>query len=236
MIIQVLSTLLRRGYLPKTVASPLAPYFAGMNLAIRRKAMDEIGPFDLALHTGEDIDLCVRAHDSHWELFFEARAIVRHRNRDTPQALWKQWFDYGWYHAELFRKHTRDTIEVLVLNHHPASYTRYTPIFYKERAPFPAQVFLTSFVLLHAAALLTLVLLPWAPALAGWTGWLTALLALVYLREDFTGRSPLRLKLQFLPLRYLVNAAIVLGGLLGGLRLGYLYVYGTLWRKSPAAR
>jgi hypothetical protein len=236
MIIQVLSTLLRRGYLPKTVASPLAPYFAGMNLAIRREAIDEIGDFDLALHTGEDIDLCVRAHESRWELFFEARAIVRHRNRDTARALWKQWFDYGWYHAELFRKHTRRSIEVLVLNHHPSSYTRYTPIFYKDHAPFTAQVFLTSFVLAHTAGLLTLLLLPLDATAARLGAALTALLAAVYLREDLSGRAPLSLKLQFLPLRYLVNAAIVLGGLLGGLRLGYLYVYGTLWRKSPAAR
>ncbi|HMV70358.1 MAG TPA: glycosyltransferase family 2 protein [Myxococcota bacterium] len=234
MIIQVLSTLLRRGYLPKTTSTPLAPYFAGMNLAVRRAALNEIGTFDLALRTGEDIDLCVRAHESRWELFFEPRAIVRHRNRETPRALWKQWFDYGWFHADLFRKHTRRSIEVLVLNHHPSSYTRYTPVFYKDHAPFTAQIFLTSFVLAHVAALLTLLLAPLGGGAPGLV--VTGLLAAAYLREDLTGRSPLSLKLRFLPIRYLVNAAIVSGGLLGGARLGYLYVYGTLWRKAPAAR
>jgi hypothetical protein len=219
-----------------TVASPLAPYFAGMNLAIRRRALDELGGFDPALHTGEDIDLCVRGHDSRWELFFEPDAVVRHRNRDTVGGLWRQWFDYGYYHAALFRKHARNTIEVLVLNHHPASYTRYTPMWYVEDGPFPAQVFVTSFVVAHALALPALLLLPLWPAGGLVAGLPAALAFAAYFAEDLTGRVPWTHRPAFAALRYLTNAAIVSGGLIGGARLGFLYVYGTLWRKAPSSR
>lgn len=234
MIVQLYSDTYAAGYLPKYAGSSVAPYFGCLNLSIRRSCLDEIGPFDERLRTGEDIDLCLRGIHSRWELYFNPRARVEHWNRTTAAGLARQWFHYGYYHARLFRKHTAGSVEVLLLNPNPRAHARYFVVFYRERAPVRALVFLTSFAALQASAIVTAILALTGPrwlALAALAALVLA--ALVYLADDVRGAVPLPRRVAFAGLRYLVNASLFWGGLLGGLGEGYLYVYGTLWKKRP---
>ncbi len=218
MIIQLVSDTYGRGYLPKYQGSAVAPFFSGGCVAFRRACLDEIGPWDEELRTGEDIDVCLRAAATDWELYCEPAAQAEHWNRPTARALARQWWDYGYYHARLFAKHTPRSIEILGLSPSPRAHARYQVLYYRERAPFRAVVFLTPFAIMHGAAAVGA--LPVAAAAAA-----------VYFREDLRGRLPLGRRLAYAGLRYLVNAALVGGGLAGGLQQGFLYVYGTLWRK-----
>ncbi len=228
MIIQLISDSYKRGYLPKFMRNSVAPFFGGLNLAVRREVFAEVGEFDPSLRTGEDIDFCIRTLQSRWELYFEPAAKVAHHNRDTLAGLAKQWFDYGRYHARLFKKHNPPAVEILLLNPERQAYARYAPIFYREGAR--ALIFVTSFSAMHAAlgaAWLTSATPPLSAMFAA-----TALLcAYRYFEQDFKGDAPLAEKLSNAGLRYVVNAALVSGGLVGGFENRYLYVYGTLWQK-----
>jgi cellulose synthase/poly-beta-1,6-N-acetylglucosamine synthase-like glycosyltransferase len=231
-IIQILSRVVRRGYLPKGRASAVGPFFAGMNLAVRRDAFRDIGPFDEDLRTGEDMDFCIRAADSAWEVYFDPDATVSHHNRSTLTGLVKQWFDYGYYHAALFAKHGRHAIEVFAFNRHPLSHVLYTPLFTRTRAPFRAVLFLTTFAAFHALLLAGLLALACGLLRTATVLLLGALVgALLHFREDLEGPGR---GVMTPVLRYVVNASLVTGGLLGGLRRRYLFVYGTLWRRAGA--
>ena len=43
MIIQILSNLFEEGYLPRESYTSLSPFFAGANVAFRKKALEQIG-------------------------------------------------------------------------------------------------------------------------------------------------------------------------------------------------
>lgn len=214
MIVQLVSELVKPGYLPKAGPASIAPYFPGMNLAIRRSSFDALGGFDEALRTGEDIDLCLRGLASEDRLFFAPEAVVRHHARPTMQALWRQWFDYGRYHARLYDKHVRGRIELMWLDRRRAD-GRYRVLLYRERAPVRAIVFVNPFFL----AMLATVLAPLA-----W--WLPIVAWLNYLRDD------LGQPLIFAPIRAWINLALLTGGLRGSLSEGFLFIYGTVWTRS----
>lgn len=233
MIIQLISETYRRGYLPRSARNSVAPFFACANLAVKKAVYEAIGGFDPDLRTGEDIDLCMRVMASGAELYFEPDVRVHHHNRETVRELLRQWFNYGRYHARLFEKHNPRAVEILLLNPERDARARYTTVYYSERWPARALVFVTPFAVGHAAL---------AGALAAGALQLHVVavpLAAIgvaslasYLLEDLRGDDPLGEKLVHAGLRYVVNAALLTGGLVGGAENGYLYVYGTLWQRS----
>ena len=105
MIIQILSNLFEEGYLKREKYSLISPFFAGANVAFRRQALDQVGFYDENCNSGEDQDICFRIAKGGWDLYFEPKAVVRHKNRMVLRAFIHQWFNYGFHHPYLFKKH-----------------------------------------------------------------------------------------------------------------------------------
>jgi hypothetical protein len=231
-IVQLFSETYGRGYLPKYAGNPVASFFSTSNVAFRKAALEEIGAFDETLIAGEDIDICLRGAQSRWELYFTPAARVEHWARDDVRKLFRQWWGYGYYHARLFAKHTSRAVELLVLNPNPRAHTRFAVLYFRAASPVRAIVFVSSFAVMHVAALGAAVSaaagsLPAAAA----CGAVAAGAAAVYFKDDLPGPGGLVTRLKHAALRYVVNLALVGGGFAGGLREGYLFVYGTLWKR-----
>lgn len=211
------------------------PFFATANAAFRREALARSGGFDRRCATGEDIDLSIRLAATGWELWFEPSARVTHHHRSTLRGLLRQWFGYGLGHAYLFRKHSpRRRLE---LYRYDLSEGNPSPFGIRRVAslPFPVHgmVFLSSYHGMHAGALAAAgAFVLGAPTL----GWIAAAAAAAcaawYFGIRFDLRRPAR-SVALSGIRWLADAAYVLGGLVGGLREGMLYVEATRTRRHP---
>jgi hypothetical protein len=236
-IIDITKSGYRKGYLPREGVGVFHPFFATANAAFRRDALLEAGGFDPRCATGEDIDLSIRIAAAGRELWFEPSARVTHHHRSTLRGLLRQWFGYGLGHAYLFRKHSpRRRLE---LYRYDLSERNPSPFGIRRVAslPFPVHgmVFLSSYHGMHAGAGAAA-----AAFVAGWTaaGWIAAAAAAAcaawYFGIRFDPRRPVR-SVALSGIRWLADAAYVLGGLLGGLREGVLYVEATRTRRRPSA-
>ncbi len=231
MIIQVLCNLFEEGYQRREGDSSSSPFFAGANVAFRRQALDQIGAYDESCTTGEDQDMWLRVTAARWEAYFEPRAAVRHKNRLSVRSLIRQWFRYGYHHPYVTRKHGSRGVRV-----YRRSSTKRKGAVYDclltARFPVDATIFLTTFLWMHAffaLAVLFAALILEIPAIA--MGVLALVLAVRYFRSDIDMRHPLQ-AVSFVFLRYTANLALLLGGLLGGMRLGMLYVSPTFDYKA----
>jgi cellulose synthase/poly-beta-1,6-N-acetylglucosamine synthase-like glycosyltransferase len=83
------------GYGP---AYPLQAWMfgTGANMAFRRSALRQIGPFAERLRTAEDLDIFYRVLRGGFELLYEPAAVVRHRHPATLGDLRRRLFDWGW--------------------------------------------------------------------------------------------------------------------------------------------
>lgn len=234
MIPNILATLkgYGKGYVHKSDASVMIqPMFPAANLAIRKAALDEVGPFDAVCRTsGEDNDLCIRMLRTRWELFYEERAAVKHKHRTSLRGLLKQWHGYGTFHPHIFKKHTPKCLEVVYHNDRSLlswSSRRFHRIL-GIPVPFPMLIFVTPFYLLHAflALLLFAALMGWhlvaaVAALVGVVVWL------FYSAGPFLRNCVAKKDLRwfsFAALRYLVNWVFVLSALWAGLKIGVIYL------------
>jgi GT2 family glycosyltransferase len=102
----VLLSQYERGLLGSSVDYPFSYFFATANTAFRRSALDDIGGFDKACITGEDVDCSVRLIKQGWQLYYEPAAIVQHCYRKTIKELLAQFTAYGFGKAYLFYKHS----------------------------------------------------------------------------------------------------------------------------------
>ncbi len=75
----------------------------GANVAFRRAALDQVGPFSLALGrkgaasllSGEDSDMVRRVMDAGWQVWLEPRAVVLHKvhaERLTSRFYWRRFW------------------------------------------------------------------------------------------------------------------------------------------------
>lgn len=79
-----------------TLNHPFCPYGQTANVAIRRRAFEQIGLFRPYLTTGGDADMCWRIlRETAADYQFVPEAIVQHQHRTTLQELGKQWRRYG---------------------------------------------------------------------------------------------------------------------------------------------
>lgn len=70
------------------------PFGMTANLAIRSKALEQVGLFRLILC--EDVDICWRIQQGgSWQFHSATKAIIQHRHRNNLRALFKQWRGYG---------------------------------------------------------------------------------------------------------------------------------------------
>lgn len=88
-------------------------YLIGACQLIRRRALDEVGLLDELIFYGpEDVDLCLRMHESGWRVMYEPRAIVVHDERRIARSVlsglgWRHMYGvayYFWKHGYLFSR------------------------------------------------------------------------------------------------------------------------------------
>jgi len=75
--------------------------------AYRREIFAEIGGFDEALVRNQDDELHLRARLAGYPMWFDPRLRSTYRPRGTLPALWRQYYQYGWWRAATIRKHRR---------------------------------------------------------------------------------------------------------------------------------
>lgn len=98
-----------------SVSHPLGSgrFGAGVNLSLRRTALEEMNGFDNALDVGSlsrgggDLDIMARVLINGGQLVYEPSAIVWHQHRPTMKQLRRQMFDYGFGFSAYLSKHTR---------------------------------------------------------------------------------------------------------------------------------
>lgn len=81
-------------------------YVPSAALVIRASAFSEIGGFDEALRTGEDVDLIWRLVGSEHTVRYEPMSTVHHTPRSSTAAFTRQRFGYGRSAAALDRRHS----------------------------------------------------------------------------------------------------------------------------------
>jgi glycosyltransferase involved in cell wall biosynthesis len=108
----------RRVYAPGTWNAfyPLGSgrFGAGVNLSLRRRTLEAMGGFDVALDVGSvargggDLDIMARVLRDGGKLVYDPRAICWHQHRRTMSQLRRQMYDYGWGFAAYCMKHAYD--------------------------------------------------------------------------------------------------------------------------------
>ncbi len=231
MIIQILCNIVEDGYQQNEPDAWISPFFSGANVAFRREALDQVGPYDEKCTTGEDRDICLRVADAGWEVYFEPRARVGHKNRLTPRSLVRQWFGYGFHHPYVAAKHSSRGLRV----YRPAAGGRTSAIYRSLLStgfPVHVSIFLTPFLAMHVLAGLAVLLAVLGQYVAAAVfGGIALAVALGYFRADI-GRRNILQAATFVVLRYLANLALLVGGLLGGAKLGMLYLGATFDNKG----
>jgi glycosyltransferase involved in cell wall biosynthesis len=89
-----------------TAHHPRHPFAHGMNVAVPRAAALEIGGWDEAMTSGEDVDFSVRLRKKFKSnITYVDQAILFHKHRSTDEALWKQARWHGAGYALICRRH-----------------------------------------------------------------------------------------------------------------------------------
>jgi cellulose synthase/poly-beta-1,6-N-acetylglucosamine synthase-like glycosyltransferase len=230
-IIQIVSNLFEEGYLKRDGCSLISPFFAGANVAFRREALNDVGPYDERCISGEDQDMCLRVAQAGWELYFEPRAAVRHKNRLTVRSLARQWFYYGLHHPYVTRKHSGSGLRVYRMGNRKDTGAIYRTMM-DMKFPFHISIFLTPFLSMHLLLALAIVLAALGlhvPAIVA--GVLAAAEGIRVFRSDLVAGDIVR-SAKFILLRYIANLALIAGGLMGGARLRMLYINATFDYKG----
>jgi glycosyltransferase involved in cell wall biosynthesis len=67
------------------------------NVAYKRQLFDEIGPFDLRLTSGGDVEFAWRVQtETHWRIKITPKAKITHRHRQDLSSMAKQFRKNGW--------------------------------------------------------------------------------------------------------------------------------------------
>jgi glycosyltransferase involved in cell wall biosynthesis len=77
----------------------------GCNLLYRKSIFQDLGGFDEALVSAEDIDLNIRAVEREMELYQDEDAVVYHRMRSDLSSLAKQMYWRGYGRGQIMEKH-----------------------------------------------------------------------------------------------------------------------------------
>ncbi len=73
----------------------------------RRTVFDEIGMYDEALVRNQDDELNYRLTKAGWKVFLTPHAQCTYFVRDTPRALCRQYYEYGYWRVAVLKKHGR---------------------------------------------------------------------------------------------------------------------------------
>jgi len=89
-------------------------YVPSAAILCRRSAVGDIGGFDEALHSGEDVDLCWRLLDDGFRLRYEPAAKVAHDHRTNAREWLSRRAFYGESAAPLARRHPEKTAPLAI--------------------------------------------------------------------------------------------------------------------------
>jgi cellulose synthase/poly-beta-1,6-N-acetylglucosamine synthase-like glycosyltransferase len=236
-IVDITRCSFQRGYLPKKKNTIFHPFFATNNAAFRREALEKAGGFDSRCGTGEDVDMSIRVARAGYELWYEPSARIQHLDRRTFRGLLRQWFAYGFGHSYLFKKHVPGPRLQVCRFSNPEMTADPMGVRCLIDLPFPvhSMVFVNSFHLFHlgllAAALCALL---GAGTAALWCALMALVAGAMYFTVRFEWRRPLR-SLLLAGIRYATDSAFALGGFLGGLRRGLIFLEAARSRR-PVSR
>ena len=232
MVIQILTDFFEEGYLKKNQDSLISLFFPGSNVAFRRKVFEDVGLYDINCVTGEDQDICIRVANSAWERYYQPKAVVGHKSRQTAKAFLKQWYRYGLYHPYVFKKHNSKSLMVYLKKRRAKKGILYERAIYKKPFPLFVLIFITPFLIMNMFLLLTVLsVLLGFNILSIILGLVTLGIGICYFRPDMAIKRPWR-TVKFILLRYLVNLAILVGGFLGGAKSKMMYICPTFdYRK-----
>lgn len=73
----------------------------------RRTVFQEIGMYDETLIRNQDDELNYRLTKAGWRVFLTSRAQCTYFVRDTAKALFRQYFEYGYWRVAVLKKHRR---------------------------------------------------------------------------------------------------------------------------------
>ncbi|MFO7292949.1 MAG: glycosyltransferase family 2 protein [Actinomycetes bacterium] len=71
----------------------------------RRSELEAVGGFDETLERNQDYELNWRLRQKGGVVWFDPGLAVEYRPRSTPRALWRQYFDYGYWKRIVLRRH-----------------------------------------------------------------------------------------------------------------------------------
>lgn len=93
----------------------IVPYVPTAVLAVRRRALEELGGFDETMRFGEDVDFVWRLNEAGWRVRYEPASSASH----PPRSTWRRWlrqrYDYGRSATPLAQRHGR-AVAPLVMN------------------------------------------------------------------------------------------------------------------------
>lgn len=84
-----------------------------INVALRRKIVDDVGQFDTGLSYGEDVDYFWRARDKGYKICYEPKAAISHDYGDAGEQFQRA-YRYGKSRAVLHKKHWRTRLGQLL--------------------------------------------------------------------------------------------------------------------------
>ncbi|MGH9177586.1 MAG: glycosyltransferase [Acidimicrobiales bacterium] len=79
-------------------------YGLGANMAVSRRAFDQLGGFAEELQAGEDLDLSWRLQLAGYPLHYEPAALVYKRPRPTSAHQVRQYIKYGRYNVMIYKR------------------------------------------------------------------------------------------------------------------------------------
>jgi cellulose synthase/poly-beta-1,6-N-acetylglucosamine synthase-like glycosyltransferase len=226
-LIPILRDYYDAGYLPTPGHPALLPFFPNCNLAVRRRALEDVGGYDESLPATEDVDLCRRVALAGWSLYFEPRASCEHGCRRTVGGLARQWWSYGFASAFVMRKHRRARLEIFLSLRRRPKLATYRRVLALSWFPVPVLLFVSWFALAVLAGILTVLLALLGAALpALLIGAAGGAAILVLAVTEAAGREiRLRDRALAFALTALVDVCCSLGSLAGGLRNRMVYLY-----------
>jgi succinoglycan biosynthesis protein ExoA len=71
----------------------------------RRSELEAVGGFDETLERNQDYELNWRLRQKGGVVWFDPELAVEYRPRSSPKALWRQYFDYGYWKRIVLRRH-----------------------------------------------------------------------------------------------------------------------------------
>ncbi len=83
------------------VAGPVDTVYLGV---FDRAAGDAVGWFDESLVRNQDYELNIRLRDGGGTIWFDPQLSVSYRPRSSVEALARQYFEYGWWKAEVISR------------------------------------------------------------------------------------------------------------------------------------